>query len=385
MRIVHYLSQFQLAHGGVVRAVLDVAGLLAHRGHDVQVLTWDATDIPDEWKTGEDGVPDVLEIPPPTRPGGLLGGLSLGEAEGAVREADVLHLHTPWDLVNRQLAKAARRTHTPYVLTVHGMLDDWSMAQRGWKKRLYLAFGGRRLLERAALVHCTAQGELDQAGRWFPRGRGFVIPCVCDLGPFRELPGPELARRSIPAIDVDEPVILFLSRIHYKKQPEALIDAAALLRDRGVACRIAFAGAGDDRYVEELRQRVRRRDVEDRVFFLGLVVGEEKVSLYERAEVFALPTQQENFGLVYPEALACRTPVVTTRGTDIWRELEESGGAVIAEGNASAFADAVAELLADSERRRHMGERGREWVFRELDGEQIVRRYEEMYQQALSR
>jgi len=53
MRITHFLTRFNLADGGVVRAVLDMCQLLAARGHEVTVLTCDDTDVPESWKRGE--------------------------------------------------------------------------------------------------------------------------------------------------------------------------------------------------------------------------------------------------------------------------------------------------------------------------------------------
>jgi glycosyltransferase involved in cell wall biosynthesis len=272
----------------------------------------------------------------------------------------------------------------PYVLTVHGMLDDWSMAQKPLKKRLYLALAGRRLLEKAAVVHCTARGELDQARQWFPNGNGFVAPYIFDLSPFRDLPGPELARRSIATVAEDVPAILFLSRLHYKKQPEVLIDAAAILRDEGRRFQVLFAGTGEPAYEERLAARVREHRLEDVVHFLGLVLGEQKVSLYQAADVFSLPTSQENFGFVLAEALAACTPVVTTKGTDIWPELEASGGALLTAGDAPSTARGIATLLDDPERARRMGRVGREWVLRTLDPDAVGRRFESIYEGARS-
>ena len=66
----------------------------------------------------------------------------------------------------------------------------------GLKKRLYLKLAGRKLLEGAAYVHCTADDELAQSGKWFPRGRGRVVPNLIDLEPYGSLPGPEEARQA---------------------------------------------------------------------------------------------------------------------------------------------------------------------------------------------
>lgn len=387
MHIVHFMSRLRLADGGVVRAVIDLAAALAGRGHEVTVLTWDAADAPDSWKGGVPNVPRVITLPPPD---GLMGfyrrrSPGLSRAEEVIRNADALHLHTPWDRANMQLAKIARRHGVRTIISIHGMLDDWSMAQKSLKKRLFLALGARRMLERADAVHCTAQAELDQARRWFPRGRGVVAPLIFDLSDFVDAAARRARLRApdkhlaIEPANTSLPVVLFLSRLHYKKRPEVLIDAAALLRDRGVNCRVILAGTGEPAYEQALHDRVTSLRLDDRVFLVGLVVGPTKVALYARADVYALPTSQENFGFVFFEALAAGTPIVTTRGTDTWRELEQSGGAIIAEPTAQAFADAIASLLADRARARSMGETGRTWVFRTFDAAGIAGQYEAIY------
>jgi len=382
-RIVHFLRRVQLEEGGVVRAALDLCEGAAGAGADVSLLTWSDQDAPEAWRA-EGASPRVTPIDPPARPGGLFSRAQIRDLAPLIREADVLHLHATWTPANMQLGRLARRLGTPYIASVHGMLDDWSMAQRTLKKRAYLALGGRRYFERAARTHFTATGEREQSMKHIPRATPVVIPLMMDLADFRDLPGPDPARNTYPQASAAEPVVLFLSRLHYKKGVDLLIDAAETLRDRSVPCRTLIAGAGDKTYTDALRRRVAERGLEDRVFFLGMVLGREKVSLYQLADVFVLPTSQENFGFVLPEALAAETPVVTTRGVDTWPELEASGGAVIADRSAPAIADAVAELLADPERRRIMGERGRAWVFENLDADRVARAYIDLYEQAVS-
>ncbi len=387
MRILHFLTRFNLADGGVVRAVLDMCQLLASRGHEVTVLTCDDTDVPDAWKSGGDGVPLVRLIDFPARPLGLFSRSQLESMNDLVRASDVVHLHACWTTANNQLARMAQQHGTPYVLSVHGMLDDWCMAQKMPKKRVYLALGGRRTLEKAALVHCTAGAELEQSRKWYPRGTGIVVPLIFDLEPYKTLPGPAIAEAAFGStgtgdIDPDKPVVLFLSRIHMKKGVDVLVRSAEELKQRGCACRMLIAGTGDEPYVREMKQLIKQLDLTDELRLVGLVTGESKVSLYERADVFALPTSQENFGFVFPESMACRTPVVTTKGVDIWPELEGSGGAVIVDQTPSAFADAIESLLGDADRRRAMGDSGRAWVLDYLDPDAIASRFEDMYSQA---
>jgi glycosyltransferase involved in cell wall biosynthesis len=387
MKIMHYFDRVRLEEGGTIRAAIDMSTAMARLGHRVTMLTYDDADAPPEWKTADpDASPRVVRVDPPARPGRFFSSPQVRALEGIVAGADVVHLHGMWVPSNPQVAAACRRARgsggVPYIVSIHGMLDDWAMRQRRVKKRLFLALQGNAMLRHAATLHATARGERDQSARWAPRARWCVIPCIVDLGPFRALPGPGEAREKFGLVEDGPASVLFLSRLHYKKCPDILLRASALLRARGVAHRLLLAGAGEPEYVESLKRLAVELGVADTSAFLGMVSGSLKLSLYQGADVFALPTSQENFGLVFAESLACRTPVVATRGTDIWRELEAGGGAVIADRTPGAFADALAGLLADRARRLEMGEAGRRWVFGALDEGCVGAEFEKMYREA---
>ncbi len=387
LRCVHYLRSLAREGGGIVPTVIDLCGALARRGHEVELIALEAPDVPAAWREGAAGLPRVVELGAAAGRGGRIGRSGLAAIEERLRSADVVHLHHPWDPGNLRIARRCRRLGRPYVVSLHGVLDDWSMAQKGWKKRAYLALGGRRFLERAAALHFTAEAERDQGLPRVPGAgdRAGVAPCVVDLRPYGELLDKTAARRRFeaPSGGMDErPTVLFLSRLHVKKGVDLLIDAAAILRDRGVDVRVLVAGPGEPAYVREMERRIAERGVGDRVELLGMVVGERKRALYRAADLFVLPTHQENFGLVLVEALASGTPVVTTRGTDIWREIEAAGGRVVERG-ASAIAGAVAEAVADRESLAELGLEGRAHVLDWLAEERVVGRYEALYRKAL--
>ncbi|MCH9057461.1 MAG: glycosyltransferase [Planctomycetes bacterium] len=380
MKILHYLPRIRLVEGGVVRAVLDLCTLLARAGHQVTLAVCDDADAPVEW--AEPDSPNIIVLDKPSRPMGLFGGAGRRRIRRLVETADVVHLHTPWELANAQFARDADRSKTPYILTVHGMLDDWSMAQKPLKKRLFLRVFGRRLLDRAAAVHCTAEAERTQASRWFDGRQARVVPLVFDMDSFRTLPGPKRARKQFMP-DGKGPMLLYLSRLHYKKGVEHLIRASAILRERGVACTTLIAGSGDDAYERSLRTLTTELGLDDRVRFLGMVVGDMKVSLYQAADLFVLPTSQENFGFVLIESLAAGTPVITTRGVDIWQELDATGAAEIVEPHHTPIADSIARWLDDPKRRDKAGRDGRAWVLGQFNSGAIARQYEQLYREAI--
>ena len=389
-RILHYLPHVNLAHGGVARACLDLCRVLADRGVGVTLLTGDALDVPTEWpRIGPDEVAEIDGLPRVAvvnhaDTNRRLDAPSADAARRLIASHDLLHLHGVWTVSNVQLGRLARAAATPYGVTVHGMLNDWSMSQRRLKKEVFLRTVGRRHLRRAAFVQCTARQEADQAEKYMPGVRAAVLPCLFDLQPFEPPPGPELARQQFPAL-AGGPTVLFLSRLHRMKGVEHVIDAAALMRGRGIDATFALAGPGDENYGADLKARVERLDLSGRVHFLGMVGGGLKLSLYAAADVFALPTHRENFGLVLPEAMACRTPVITTRGVDIWRELENAGQTILNPDRpaADALADALAASLKSPDDLASRGERGRAWVFDALHPDRLVPRYLDLYRRAM--
>lgn len=381
MRIVHYLSTIRLESGGVIRAVLDMSEQFTARGHDVTLLTFDHADVPASWVAGGPGLPCVQKLAGRYSQWAGLTRSFTRQVDACLADADVVHMHVPWDYVCCRIAAVARRRDVPYVVALHGMLDDWCMEQGGWKKRLYLALAGRRLLENAAAVHCTCRLEAEQSRRWYPRGRVAVVPLIFNPAAFRQLPGPELARRSFASAlgDDGEPVVLFLSRLHSKKRLDLLIEAAARLREIGPACRFVIAGTGEPDYEQAMRRLVAARGVADRVSFVGFVSGQEKISLFQACDLFVLPTDQDTWPFALIEPLACGLPLVTTRGVDIWEDLESSGGAVIVETQPANLAETIKALVEDPKRRRTMGRSGRAWVLDTLDPDRVVDRYEAMY------
>lgn len=379
MRLLFYKPVLRVELGGPVRATLDLASGLSRRGHEVGISCFDAGDFPDPWRNAEPGHPSLQLLSRPKMPGGLFSPAQLDVARSILTGFDRVHIQNMWSPSSAQIAAVARSLAIPYIVSTRGMLDDWSMSQRRTKKRFYLWIAGRRMLEQAAFVHCTATSELEQAQKWFPRGRGTVIPNLLDLEPFANLPGPERARQAFNISPDGPPVLLFLSRIHQKKGTEVLVRAAAILRDRGVPFRVIIAGRGTAAYERSLADLVASLRLGERVSFIGQVSGLDKISLYQSARLFALPTSQENFGFVFFESLAAGLPVLTTPLVDTTRQLLASGGSFIADQTPVAFADTIERLLADPAALSRAGAAGREWTFRLLNPDVILGQYERMY------
>jgi glycosyltransferase involved in cell wall biosynthesis len=386
MRVLHYKPTMRAEEGGVVKAVFDMCVLTASERLQVGLMTHHTDLVRSSLPPEAVGLVELHSCSLPRfRFPGIHGRNELAHIARVIDAYDLVHLHSMWITSNPQIARICRQLGKPYVVTVHGMLDDWCMRQKRLKKHVYLKTWASNLLSHASRVHCTADAELVQARPWLRGAPGEVIPLPMDLSPFWRLPGPEHAIEAFPQIRRDMPRVLFLSRLHPKKGADRLIRASALLHARGMPHQLLIAGSGSESYTKKLRQLSKDEGIEAHTSFLGFVTGKLKVALFQTASVFALPTSQENFGFVLFESLAAGTPVVTTGETDTWPELERSGGAVIADNTAEAFASAIARLLSQPDHARSLGDHARQWVLRQYDRNRTANRYEGLYRDCSER
>lgn len=376
MKILHYCARLRLKDGGVVRAVLDLTTALAQSGKSTTLLCTEGDDWPD-YQSGVQLMTTGSFDKKPIR----FSNKRLDSLYTCIAEADVLHLHTPWEPANVQLAKLAKKVGTPYVISVHGMLDDWVMKTSTFKKRVFLLLGGRNMFNQASFVHCTAQDEQRQAKRWISKSTFNITPLVFD---------PQLYLHPPPTSDPDKhwkltqseiPVVLFLSRLHPKKGVERLLEATKLLK---LKIKLIIAGSGETDYEKQLMKHCKTAGINSQVEFVGFVKGDRKIALLRLADIFVLPTSQENFGIVFTEAMGCKLPVITTKGVDIWNELEASGGAIITENTPESIAIAMEALLSDPQKLESMGLQGQTWIQDTFGGDAIINRYVEMYRNAMN-
>jgi glycosyltransferase involved in cell wall biosynthesis len=206
------------------------------------------------------------------------------------------------------------------------------------------------------------------------------VSLVFDAGVYSNLPGPELARQRFDCLSHAGPKVLFLSRLNPIKAPELAIAATAKLM-RTHDLHLVLAGPGDANYIAQLRQLASEQGCANRLTFVGEVSGAEKLSLYQACDLFMLPTRQENFGMVYPEAIACGLPVVTSDTIDLANELAALGVRVVPR-TVSAFAEAADELLGDLAASHLQADETRRQMFEWLDTDRVVAEYVAMYERA---
>jgi len=383
MRIVHVTTWLDPDLGGVSAVVASLCAAQAALGHEPSVLMLESDSPEREQRIatliGSTPGADVIGLVR-TPPIGAFGRLTPGsEAERAVRDADIVHLHGVWDPIVAAAARSARALGTPYFVTPHGMLDPWSMSQSRLKKRIALALGYKSMLDRAAGIHVL---NADEAAGMEPlrvRAPKTLVPNGVFAETFGAPPEPGAFRREHPTLG-DAPFVLFLSRLHYKKGLDLLADAFALIAPERPEHRLVVAGP-DGGAEADFRRRIAEAGLEDRVLLTGPIYGERKLAALADASCFCLPSRQEGFSIAITEALACGTPVVVTRACH-YPEVTEAGAGIETELEAESVADALLEMTSDRAHAREMGEQGRALVFERFTWPRVAERMTELYRTA---
>lgn len=286
---------------------------------------------------------------------------------------DVVHVNCCWLPQSAFTQKWAQKMGYKVVLSPHGMLEPWIIARHYWTKKLpALLLYQKAAIKNADCLHATAESEKENL---LKLGYNSKIAVVAN------------------GIDVDNIVIkndwykkkniLFLSRVHVKKGIEFLLEAVSLLKSQMDGYIINIAGEGDDDYIASLKKKASELGIEKMVNFCGGVYGDKKWELFRNADVFVLPTYSENFGIVVGEALACGTPVITTKGTP-WEELETEKCGWWTEIGTEATMTALLDFLSqDEDSLKVMGMNGRKLVEKKYSTQKIASDILDVYKSLL--
>lgn len=380
MRVLHVLTSIDPSTGGPANVLSRLARVQAQRGHVVRVITAD-----DPATIG--AVTEQMRLAGVEHRGcgPMHGPLGRGpatrrEMEAALRAGvDIAHVHGVWQHTPHAGAAAARAAGVPYIMRPCGMLDPWSLRQGRLKKRIFLALVARRHLNRAAALHYTTETERRLAEPLGLRSPTFVIPNGLDWDEFEPLP-PRGAFRAAHGIG-ERTLIVFLSRVHHKKGLGLLLPALARLPDAGVM--LAVVGPGETRYITELRARAAALGVGDRVIFPGMIVGRARLEALRDADLFCLPSFQENFGVSVIEALGVGTPVLISDQVNICAEVAAAEVGEVVPCEVEPLARRLATMLADRPRLAEMAARARPWVERTFRWDAIAARIDAMYEQVV--
>lgn len=291
-------------------------------------------------------------------------------------QPEVIHIHCVWEGLLRHVSAHARRRGIPYVLSTHGMLHPYALAQKRLKKLVYLTvFPG--IIGGARELFALNREEADYARARFGRPSSVLENgiVVADYA----VPPAGLFRSKFPSIG-ERPFILFVGRLHPIKGIDQLMRSYAHARRKGLALELAVVGP-DDGERPALEALAAELGLGGHIHFTGGLFGPEKRDAFAACALFAHRPRFEGFGITVVEALAAGRPVVTTRECKLDGSVE-AGALRLAADDDEAFGDALVEVASLPDGGEALGRRGQEWVRSTLDWDSLVRRVDESYRRA---
>jgi glycosyltransferase involved in cell wall biosynthesis len=383
MRVLHVIPSLSPKRGGPSEVALNLVRSLQELNIDAEIITTNddedgLLDVPLFRRVPYEGVP-VWFFPRMAQMKDFMPSLSLTRwLAHHVREYDILDHHYLFCYVPTVAACIARWHDVPYTVRTMGQLTPWALSQSRLKKQVYSTLFERQNLNRAAAVHCTSVGEAEDVEQFGVRAPKVVLPLGVNLPEPIAHAGVKLRQRY--GIETNTPIILFLSRLHYKKRPELLIDSLAALIQQGYSVHLLLAGSGDADYVTALEKQATRLGVQEQVTFAGFVSGYDKDLVLQGSDLFALPSYSENFGIAVAEAMAAQLPVIVTSGVQIAPEIESTAAGLVIEGEQKHLTAAITQLLQTPQYRQQLGENAVQLVQERYSWRAIAQQLAEAYQ-----
>jgi glycosyltransferase involved in cell wall biosynthesis len=282
---------------------------------------------------------------------------------------DVVIIEGIWQYHAYATWRALRGSAIPYFVYTHGMLDPWfkrTYPLKHLKKWAYWPWADYRVLRDATAVLFTTEQErlLARQSFWLYEANELVVGYGTSAPP----PDAERQRQAFlqrfPQLR-GQRLLLFLSRIHPKKGVDLLIEAFAAVADADPRLQLVIAGPDQVGWQASLQQRAAELGIAERLTWPGMLSGELKWGAFRCAELFCLPSHQENFGIVVAEAMACGLPVAIAEPVNISAEVAAAGAGLVHADTVAGTTEALRQWLGlPAMEKEQMGLRA-EQLFRE--------------------
>ena len=265
-----------------------------------------------------------------------------------LRSFDVVHIYGLYDLLGPVVARACHRRGLPYVVEPMGMFRP--IVRNIPLKKIYRHVMGNSMVAGARRVLATSeqeQRELVEEG--VPKGQ--IVIRRNGIERPETLPESGTFRRKWH-VSENAKLVLFLGRLVAKKSPDLLIEAFAhwqmhAAKEMRPPAILVIAGPDEGGYQKKLQAISTQLGLSKAVLFPGPLFDDAKWSAYRDADLFVLPSQNENFGNTVAEAVACDTPVLVTDQSGVAPLVDGQAGLVVPHDR-DAVTAALERLLGQS-------------------------------------
>lgn len=243
-----------------------------------------------------------------------------------IRQSDVVHIQSLFSLSTPISLIYAMIFNKKVLLSPRGSLGQWCLEHGNKFKAIWLkcAIG---TFVKDVVWHSTANQEKNEILAVFPNAKVEVIPNGIEFEKFsfsNKLEKQQYLKYflNFDLAPINSKVVVSMGRLQKKKGFDVLIRAFVNVVNKFPAAKLLIAG-DDEGELSSLLLLVKELSLTESVFFIGSISGQDKIDFLANADLFALPSHNENFGNVYVESLAAGTPIVASTNTP-WSEVEDA-------------------------------------------------------------
>jgi len=384
MKILFISPSFYPAfhYGGPIYSTYELSKSLKKAGVDVCVITTNANG--NEKLKLETDVFHKLENELPVKYFSSLDfrGTSLSmlwNLRSEIKGADIVYLisifsaPTPFTIFICKLLKK------PLIISPKGQLGKWCLEQGSIFKKLWLHSFVQPYIKYLNW-HLTSVTEQQSVLAVYPSAKTFVIPngVSSELFSLNDKAKDRTYYNKYTGFDCsNKKIIIAMGRLHKVKGFDVLINAMSIGQRANMVLFIAGEDFGEKKKLELLIDKL---GLKEKVFLIGMIEGMEKIEFLRNADVFALASHHENFGMSYAEALAAGTPVVASTNTP-WQEVETHSCGKWVENTSVKFAEAINELLKEDI--RFMGLNGVKFIKDNFSWEKIAYNFQKQIEKSI--
>lgn len=298
----------------------------------------------------------------------------------------VVHSHGLRMLPSYEARRAALKHKLPLIVSPHGQLDPWVLANNRTRKWLIARLFEDGNLHAATGLHATANQEARYFRDYGLKNPIAVVPIGLDasLYPTHLDDDDDEILKQWPVL-AGKKRLLFLSSIYRKKGLHRLAQAWVKLHQKLPDWQLAIGGVELDDSCQLARGIIETGGANKSTTFLGPLTESLKRTMLASADLYVLPTDGENFSIAVAEALACQLPPIVSNTTP-WAGVRDHDCGWWIDVGVEPLCDAILDATSRSdEERRAMGERARTYIERDFNWPSIARRLRELYDWAAGR
>ena len=286
---------------------------------------------------------------------------------------DIVHVHHGWII-----ASILAEFEVPYVVTLHGTEYYAFKDYKDYQEDVLRGLHGAEIV--MALTEDEKSRATDTYG--LDPERITVVTSGTDINMFKPLElDKESLLKSYSIEAVDGPVVFFGGRLTDQKGVDTLLRAASIYSKTDGRPITLIAGDGNIR--DDLEQLAEELKL-DSVYFLGAQNHKQMVKLFNVADIAAMPSTFEAFGLVALEALACGTPVIAGNVGGFARNVNNQIGYLLKPGDYNTLAEKITSFIRDGFKEK-VRDKAAAYIRQNFNWDKTVENIEKLYEQVLGR